>query len=320
MIMKKVLLSLALAAVSALPTFADSSSDYVPIVREGVEWGHKAYGKFYAKDTTVYYREQLKGDTIIEGKTYKKCYRYTENKLNTATANLAAFIREENKRVYVYPNIHRNFDHGGFVVKDLSMTKDEKEYLVYDFNLANTGETEVLCDIYKTYVKEVRDTIVGGQSRKIYTLSEKTRSWGEFTKRVVLEGVGSIYDEPFNTGDYIFPYQDQYVGETYWLWSRHITYEKNVGGDIVYKSQYFDENDPALKPGGVNTVADGGARVYGTGGAVVIDGDGVGYVVFTADGRLLLEGSADGRTEIPLAAGLYIVKTSTGTATKVVVR
>ena len=85
-------------------------------------------------------------------------------------------------------------------------------------------------------------------------------------------------------------------------------------GQIVEVSQF-----PSV--GGVEAVlSDGGARVYGTGGAVVIDGDGVGFAVFTADGRLLLEGSADGRTEIPLTAGLYIVKTATGTATKVVVR
>ncbi len=85
-------------------------------------------------------------------------------------------------------------------------------------------------------------------------------------------------------------------------------------GQIVEVSQF-----PSV--GGVEAVlSDGGARVYGTGGTVVIDGDSVGYAVFTADGRLLLEGSADGRTEIPLAAGLYIVKTATGSATKVAVR
>lgn len=73
---------------------------------------------------------------------------------------------------------------------------------------------------------------------------------------------------------------------------------------------------------GVEAVLSDGAadvRVYGTDGAAVIDGDGVGYAVYSADGLQVATGIADGKTEISLPSGLYIVRTSSR-ATKIAVK
>ena len=73
---------------------------------------------------------------------------------------------------------------------------------------------------------------------------------------------------------------------------------------------------------GVEAVLSDGAadvRVYGTEGAAVIDGDGVGYAVYSADGLQVATGIADGKTEISLPSGLYIVRTGSR-ATKIAVK
>ena len=73
---------------------------------------------------------------------------------------------------------------------------------------------------------------------------------------------------------------------------------------------------------GVEAVLSDGAadvRVYGTEGAAVIDGDGVGYAVYSADGLQVATGIADGKTEISLPSGLYIVLTGCR-ATKIAVK
>ncbi len=90
-------------------------------------------------------------------------------------------------------------------------------------------------------------------------------------------------------------------------------------GEIVYKTPYFDANDPAIRPEGVARVGDGAADVlvYGTEGAAVIDG--VGYAVYSADGLQVATGITDGKTEIPLPSGLYIVRIGSR-ATKIAVK
>ncbi len=65
--MKKLILSMVLAVFMALQLLADDSSDYVPIVREGVEWGHKAVLGYGSTAIVKYYRMQLKGDSVVNG-------------------------------------------------------------------------------------------------------------------------------------------------------------------------------------------------------------------------------------------------------------
>lgn len=80
------------------------------MVREGVEWG-------YTGDLGDY-RCQIKGDTIIDGTTYKKFYRYTTCGLQKNTPCYVV-VRENDKKVY-YREITGD---------------NREERLIYDFSL-----------------------------------------------------------------------------------------------------------------------------------------------------------------------------------------
>ena len=60
-------------------------------------------------------------------------------------------------------------------------------------------------------------------------------------------------------------------------------------------------------------------RAFGACGAAVIEGDGCGYTIYAADGRMVAAGTANGRTEVALPRGIYIIDT-TGRAYRIAVR
>ena len=68
--------------------------EYVPLVRDGVEWGYsqQLFGKSY-------YRNLIQADTIVNDIAYKKFYTF-KSCSETADENLA-FIRESGKQVYI---------------------------------------------------------------------------------------------------------------------------------------------------------------------------------------------------------------------------
>ena len=283
--MKKIIFSMVLAVIMALPLLADDSSDYVPIVREGVEWGHKAVLGYGSTAIVKYYRMQLKGDSVVNGTTYKKCYRYTDSELDVSNSEIVALMREDDKKVYVYD--YYNYTIPYFYEK------------VYDI--------DSLCRV----AKHISVLNIDGKRRKLIETDDRRC-------RKFLEGIGVI-DDDAHLSEFPFPFYPELSGSGYY--DIYITYEKNVGGEIVYKTEFFDANDPAIRPEGVAQVIDGAAdvRVYGTDGAAVIDGDGVGYAVYSADGLQEATGIADGETEISLPSGLYIVRTGSR-ATKIAVK
>ena len=74
------------------------------------------------------------------------------------------------------------------------------------------------------------------------------------------------------------------------------------------------------KPTGVAALkADGKATVYGTEGAVVVNGADGKVMIFDAMGRMVKNVSAEGAATVAMPAGYYIVRTA-GTAAKVIVK
>ena len=73
--------------------------EYVPFVREGVEWGYYQYNPVHPEDNGII-RLQFEGDTLLDGKTYKKLYMYKGCDLTPDKGTLIDFMREENKIVY----------------------------------------------------------------------------------------------------------------------------------------------------------------------------------------------------------------------------
>ena len=89
--------------------------------------------------------------------------------------------------------------------------------------------------------------------------------------------------------------------------------EANGGVKLVALS------DPTTPTGVAALKADGKATVYGTEGAVVVNGADGKVMIFDAMGRMVKNVSAEGAATVAMPAGYYIVRTA-GTAAKVMVK
>ena len=80
-------------------------ADYQPLVREGVRWVnvHEAVDQDFFYYSCYFYNFEFRGDTIINGKTYKKCYKYTGKTLDLSKDNAYCAMRDEGHKVYEVP-------------------------------------------------------------------------------------------------------------------------------------------------------------------------------------------------------------------------
>ena len=106
--MKKTLLLL-LFAVLGMSQVVAQEYEYVPFVREGVKWVYYIkdfnysvdyYSNPARGDNMIYRTLELKGDTVINGKTYKVMHKYSGDAINEANDTIPVFLREEDKMVY----------------------------------------------------------------------------------------------------------------------------------------------------------------------------------------------------------------------------
>ena len=96
---------IAILALLGITQAVAQEYEYVPFVREGVKWVYYSfnylnYPGYPIPDGTVLYTLELKGDTIIDGKTYKAMHKYSGNAINGANDTVPIYLREENKVVY----------------------------------------------------------------------------------------------------------------------------------------------------------------------------------------------------------------------------
>ncbi len=96
--MKKIILLLTLTLLG-MTQLAAQEYEYVPFVREGVKWVY-SYTNVDVMDRpadpnleygTVYLTLELKGDTIINGKTYKAMHKYYGNAINTVNDTIPVY-------------------------------------------------------------------------------------------------------------------------------------------------------------------------------------------------------------------------------------
>lgn len=187
----KVLLFSLLSAIAGIAIYAENpvGYSYTPLVREGVEWGYK--WTYYPLKEGSYYL-QLSGDTLINSKTYKVCYRYATVDFQKEDAMVYGFVREEGKRIYAIgrrvPN-GTNIDMYNYYDKDAL-----EERLIYDFDWK-------IGDTYRPAADEPHITITGikyvevnGKKRKAFfaTLNGATSE-----SLFAIEGIGFIGSRPF---------------------------------------------------------------------------------------------------------------------------
>lgn len=193
---------------------------HVPFVVDSVAW--KEYqsvqldlGSYY---NTSYYNYII-GDTLIDSLNYKNVYQ-TRNLFNTNFSPIA-FIREENKKVYVlYPDV------------------SSLEFLLYDFSL-NVGDSMIFPDFihggnltFRTAYLNSIDSIQleNGSYRKRFKFS----NWSE-----IIEGIGNAGINVPNTGLF------QTIGGLYLDYTHTLGCYMNPS-EALYKSfqyQYYDTLD-----------------------------------------------------------------------------
>ena len=115
--------------------------EYVPFVREGVIWVYRydnPLSSIMDPDFEIgrhYFKLELKGDTVINGKVYKAMHKYSGASINWENDTVPVYLREEDKIVYgIIPDGRRFFDCPvGKYPTNKDYCYDGQEFVLYDF-------------------------------------------------------------------------------------------------------------------------------------------------------------------------------------------
>ena len=274
--------------------------EYVPFVREGVKWVC-----YYDNPTHVtespdfdghfipygmhYYTLELKGDTIINGKSYKPLHLYSGQDINEDCDSVPVYLREENKVVYgIIPDDTRYFECPigvGTLVFDcrlIDRIETGVEFILYDFNdlvsFYDQHDDEWISTwsrIRSDYSIYTDTVLLGNHLRKRLVIHGPLRPRDEY----IIEGIGfasNIMDgNPF---DYFY---DKITGFTQVLYGLSHVIED---GEIIYKSPYCD---PSV---GIDEVVADGARRPLDANYYNLMGQPVGHDVPTTPGIYIHQG------------------------------
>ena len=161
-------------AQQRVETAAEEPEDYeyVPLVREGVEWGYEWLYGYYGIEGR--FRITMSGNATIDGNDYVKCYRSAYLDVD-ADRDLAGYVREEDRKVYCIllrePTGH--------------VVEQPTEMLLYDFN-ADVG------DVYNGDPQNMED------ANRVASV-DYVKVAGKYRKRItgyggleIVEGLGPV--------------------------------------------------------------------------------------------------------------------------------
>jgi hypothetical protein len=105
--MKKTILLTLLVLLGISKSLAQDY-EYVPFVREGVKWVYSIWEDYEfeipadpTRGDNMYYRTlELRGDTVINGKTYKAMHKCVYDEMSEPSDVIPIYLREEDKKVY----------------------------------------------------------------------------------------------------------------------------------------------------------------------------------------------------------------------------
>ena len=247
-------------ALLGMTQMAAQEYEYVPFVREGVKWVYSytnvdmidevmdrpadpnlAYG-------TVYLTLELKGDTVINGKTYKAMHKYYGDAINTVNDTIPVYLREEDKVVYgivpdavAYPDcpIGNVFCYSAIWNKIIN----GEEFVLYDFQdpqaywrnlFPEMSDADFEEGFYDYVLRSTSFMNIGSRITKCYN----------FESFRMIEGIGLDGDSSSWVwyGYTLFPWTPIYVGaggDTHFK-IRYVT----EGDEIIYKSVNFEGEKP----------------------------------------------------------------------------
>lgn len=212
---------------------AAAEYEYVPLVREGVQWTYLCeYMDYDLFDEKYPYVEvlEIKGDENVDGITYKQV-------VSNLYEQPVALIREDDKKIYV-----KYSDEEIGTQINLGYNEQTGEYLIYDFNKPSAGYAELLPGFRLT--EEMIE--IDGTFRKAYCY-EDTKA------PLFIEGIGILFDyspffrpfdwQPDNATSYTLTHVFE-NGNTVYKTDNHSHYEyfMNNGVSVYYCDVNHDHN------------------------------------------------------------------------------
>ena len=257
--MKKTLLISMLALLGMTQTVAQDY-EYVPFVREGVKWVYYirtidfeggAYDQADSGNGVVYHTLELKGDTVIGGKSYKAMHMYSGDAIDTENDTVPVYLREEDKIVYgIVPEGSKLYSEcpvGNLytTLSGYSNIMDSyhgQEFVLYDFRDFDAYINDLITglewyDINKI-VTGTDSVIVGDHMALRHTLGESM----EF-----IEGIGAVNDF---CGYPLHPMLSTY--STGMVYDVTLLSHVEEDGEIIYKTKFYSDDrcyQPLLRDG-----------------------------------------------------------------------
>ena len=250
-----------------------ASYEYTPLVREGVVWHYSYYGELY--------KFSFLGEEEIDGKIYRKCYKFDEKSdITESNGTLIAYLREENRQVY-------------------SIFDDSEETMIYDFNLK-------VGDIYNSLYNQFAITAIDYVSinnclTKRFKL-ERENEW-------IVEGVGVVSE----LGHYFFcPFYPTPSGIGMSL--PPVLYKQTTIDGQVLVSYTWDSIEKVTQNELLISQAENVVTINGATGKVNV-------AIYTFDGVKVAEASGSesvslSTAELPI--GIYVIKATDSTGNKLI--
>ena len=250
--MKKLLLLSILALLGMTQLAAQDDYEYVPFVREGVKWVYSytnvdemdqpadpnlAYG-------TVYLTLEIKGDTVINGKTYKAMHKYYGDAINAVNDTIPVYLREEDKVVYgivpdgkTYPDCPIGQAFGNSILQN--QIRNGEEFVLYDFQDPQAYWHSFFTPEELEYYEGEFDV----QSITFMNIGARMTKCYNFPGFRMIEGIGmdGCTDPWFPWYGYtLFPLKPTYGPGFVTYKIRYVT----EGDEIIYKSVNFEGPKP----------------------------------------------------------------------------
>ena len=250
-----------------------ASYEYTPLVREGVVWHYSYYGELY--------KFSFLGEEEIDGKIYRKCYKFDEKSdITESNGTLIAYLREENRQVY-------------------SIFDDSEETMIYDFNL-KVGD--IYNNLYNQFAITAIDYVsINNCLTKRFKL-ERENEW-------IVEGVGVVSE----LGHYFFcPFYPTPSGIGMSL--PPVLYKQTTIDGQVLVSYTWDSIEKVTQNELLISQAENVVTINGATGKVNV-------AIYTFDGMKVAEASGSesvslSTAELPI--GIYVVKATDSTGNKLI--